>query len=79
MRRGGVAQALVDAAQGQATVDQLPDARADGVGPEILFAREIQPTWASVPAPPDKPTLASALAEPMRIADFMQPQKRREW
>lgn len=51
----------------------------DAVDTCSLFAREIQHTWASVPDAPDKPTLAAALAEPMRIADFAAPQRRREW
>jgi len=44
-----------------------------------LFGRHMNKTWAAVPAPPEKPTLADVFAAPMKVQDLMPASRSRQW
>lgn len=51
----------------------------DAVDTCSLFGRGIDKTWSATPRAADKPALADAINEPLRIADFMTERKRADW
>jgi hypothetical protein len=51
----------------------------DAVDTCSLFGRGIDKTWAAIPRPADKPTLAEALKGDMAVSDFLKDRQRPDW